>query len=67
VKCSSCKQTLGARVYVSGRFLCPDCIYELEHGPSPRGEPPERRPGKPPLHPQAERLFPLPPQEKKSR
>jgi hypothetical protein len=38
-RCSVCKRALvGARAVVNDRWVCGDCLYEREHGPSPRRE-----------------------------
>jgi hypothetical protein len=57
--CWSCKEPLqGARLVIDGRWLCSDCVYEAEYGPTERVAPPPRRNA---VHPQEEHLFPLPP------
>lgn len=49
------------RLVVGGHWHCPDCVYELEHGPSERREPASRP------SPQVETLFPLPPPTPRKR
>lgn len=57
--CQTCRCSLTeAKVYVAGQWLCPDCLYESEYGPAQRVKR-SRTPNR--LHPQEERLFPLPP------
>lgn len=55
--CIDCKEPLGqVRLVVAGCWICPDCLYEREHGEA------ERAPvNGHPSHPQEETLFPLEP------
>jgi hypothetical protein len=57
--CHMCKTTLrGAKIVIDGLWTCSDCVYALEYGVAPPASRPPRRRR---LHPQEERLFPLPP------
>jgi hypothetical protein len=64
MKCSNCGEPLGkARLVIERRLFCSDCVYWDEGGTSPRlVSQPASGNG---LHPQEERLFPLPPPERK--
>jgi hypothetical protein len=60
--CAICGCSLGGtRLVLAGRWTCPDCAYELEHGPAERVPVPARRS---PKRPQGETLFPLTPYER---
>jgi uncharacterized Zn finger protein (UPF0148 family) len=63
--CHICKTPLRrAKIVVDGLWACPDCVYALEYGVAlPASSPPRSRR----LHPQEERLFPLPPAIPKKR
>lgn len=62
--CSSRKANgHSGRIFTAGRWLCGDCLYELEHGPIVRC--PSERQSKSVA--QLERLFPLPPPEPKPK
>lgn len=68
MNCWDCGQPLGrVRLVVSGRLMCSDCLYTLEHGESERGETPSGRHPKQDLYPQAEHLFSLPPPGARAR
>jgi hypothetical protein len=57
--CHMCKTALrGAKIVIDGLWTCSDCVYALEYGVAPPASRPPRRRR---LHPQEERLFPLPP------
>jgi hypothetical protein len=52
--CCQCRALLsGPKLVIEGRWLCPDCAYERDHGPADRVQPPRGR-----TAPQAEQLFP---------
>ena len=54
--CSWCKnERPGPRLVIDGRWMCSECIYELEVGQAERVPRPSPRNGPP----QAETLFPL--------
>jgi hypothetical protein len=61
--CVKCKRPLLlTRLVVAGQWLCAECLYEHEYGPTRRVEHtprPNRR------QPQVETLFPLPPAQPK--
>jgi hypothetical protein len=53
-RCSQCQAVLSdAKLVVEGRWLCPDCTYEREHGLAPRLPRARSRRGQP----QQEQLF----------
>jgi hypothetical protein len=63
--CHVCKSPIiGARVIIGARWTCPSCAYRLEYGDAPTVSSPLRRRR---VHPQEERLFPLPPAIPKKR
>jgi hypothetical protein len=64
-RCHICRSILhGAKVVINGLWTCPDCAYELEYGATPTAPSASRRRR---LHPQEERLFPLPPATARKR
>jgi hypothetical protein len=63
-RCGKCKRPLfEMRLVVVGQWLCADCLYEDEYGPTRHSQhyTTNRR------QPQAETLFPLPPAQSKAR
>jgi hypothetical protein len=63
-KCTCGASLSGARLVIDRQWMCPDCAYEREYGPTERTtrtRAPNRR------HPQDERLFPLPPARQRDR